>query len=244
MRFLLYNIRYGTGTGWDYHLPFPFSGMWRPTQSNLDKIIGFLRQENPDIVGLIEVDNGSYRTGKLSQVERIAESLNHAHAYACKYGQTSLAKRLPIMKEQGNAFITNQDIQALDFHYFTEGVKRLVIELEFEQFVIYLVHLSLLYRHRQYQLAQLYTLFREQRKPIIVAGDFNAFWGDRELQLFLGATNLLNANVEGEPTFPARSPLRQLDFVFHSPGIQVTNFRVPQVRFSDHLPIVCDFDLA
>lgn len=244
MRFLLYNIRYGTGTGWDYHLPFPFSGMWRPTQVNLDKIITFLREENPDIIGLIEVDNGSYRTGKLSQVERIAQSLNHAHAYACKYGQRSLAYRLPIMREQGNAFITNQNIQALDFHYFTEGVKRLVIELEFEHFVIYLVHLSLLYRHRQYQLAQLYTLFREQRKPIIVAGDFNAFWGDRELQLFLGATNLLNANRECLPTFPARGPLRQLDFVFHSPGIAITGFRVPQVRYSDHLPVVCDFELG
>lgn len=241
MRFLLYNIRYGTGTGWDYHLPLPFSGMWRPTRGNLDKIVGFLREENPDIIGLIEVDNGSYRTGKLSQAEQIAQSLNHAHVYACKYGERSLAQRVPIMREQGNAFLTNQDIHAQGFHYFTEGVKRLVIELEFEDFVIFLVHLSLLYRHRQYQLAQLYELFRQQHKPILVAGDFNAFWGDRELRLFLAATGLLNANRQGHPTFPSRAPLRQLDFVFHSPGIEVTGFRVPKVRHSDHLPVVCDF---
>ena len=28
-----------------------------------------------------------------------------------------------------------------------------------------------------------------------------------------------------------------------SAGIEVTNFRVPDVRFSDHRPIVCDFEV-
>jgi len=34
---------------------------------------------------------------------------------------------------------------------------------------------------------------------VIVAGDFNTFGGDREVQLFWAATGLMNANLEGLP---------------------------------------------
>ena len=81
-------------------------------------------------------------------------------------------------------------------------------------------------------------------KPVIVAGDFNVLWGNRELQLFLAATGLKNANRNGEPSHPSRAPRRQLDYIFHSPEIKITDFQIPQVKFSDHTPLVCEFDIA
>ena len=33
-------------------------------------------------------------------------------------------------------------------------------------------------------------------------------------------------------------------FVLYQDGIQVTNFEISQVRHSDHLPLVCDFEVA
>jgi len=244
MKFVLYNIRYGTGSGWTFHLPFPFSGYLRPTSDNLRQIIEFLRVERPDIIGLIEVDNGSYRSQKSNQAETIATELGLSHVYQSKYPHSSFAQHLPIMREQGNAFITNQNIMAKGFHYFDKGIKRLVIELEFESFVIFLVHLSLKFRHRQHQLGDLYSMFAEVSKPMIVAGDFNALWGDRELHLFLAATGLANSNKAGIPTHPSWAPRRQLDFVLHSPEIAVRDLRIPRVPYSDHMPLVCDFEIA
>jgi endonuclease/exonuclease/phosphatase family metal-dependent hydrolase len=243
MRFVLYNIRYGTGSQWHYHFPLPFSGYFRPTVENLHRIASFLASVEPDIIGLVEVDNGSYRSAKTNQAEHIAAELGFDHVYENKYASHTLPGNVPLLREQGNAFITNQGINAQDFHYFQQGVKRLVIELELDTCVLFLVHLSLYYRHRQYQLGDLYSLFREQEKPVIVAGDFNALWGDRELDLFLAASGLKNANAEGVPTFPSRQPKRQLDFILHSPSITVNHFEVPKVMYSDHLPIVCDFDV-
>ena len=240
---MLYNIRYGTGAGWRFHVPFPFSGYLRSSRLNFDKIVDFLREQAPDIIGLIEVDIGSYRSGRVNQAERIAAELGGAHVYESKYGTASLAKRVPVLREQGNAFITLHDITASGFHYFEQGVKRLVIELEFENFVIFLVHLSLHYRHRQYQLSDLHTMFTAVTKPMLVAGDFNAFWGSRELDLFMAATNLKNANVDGFPSFPSYSPRQQLDFILHSPEVNIESFRIPNVAHSDHLPLVCDFDV-
>ncbi len=243
MRFVLYNIRYGTGTGWRFHWPVPFSGYLRRTQENVEGIAAFLDSLEPDIIGLVEVDNGSYRSKRVNQAELIAKQLDFKHVYESKYREESLAQRVPVLKEQGNAFLTNQNIEATDFHYFEHGFKRLVIELEFGEFVIFLVHLSLKYRHRQYQLEQLHSIFESVGKPVIVAGDFNVFWGDRELSLFLAASNLVNANQLGLPTFPSHAPRHQFDFVLHSPSIEITGFHIAPVRFSDHMPLVVDFEV-
>jgi endonuclease/exonuclease/phosphatase family metal-dependent hydrolase len=77
----------------------------------------------------------------------------------------------------------------------------------------------------------------------VVAGDFNAFFGRNEMNLFLAATGLQNANEKGAPTFPSWQPKRELDFIFYSKGIHMRDFSVPQVPYSDHLPLVFDFDL-
>jgi endonuclease/exonuclease/phosphatase family metal-dependent hydrolase len=243
MRFLLYNIRYAAGIGRQFHLPVPYSGYLKNTNCNLKKIVDFIKPINPDIIGLVEVDIGSFRSGKCNQAEAIARELHHYHVYQSKYSNDSMAQKVPVLNKQGNAVLTNREIVSQKFHYFCNGIKRLVIELELETFSIFLVHLSIKFRHRQYQLQDLHTLLKNIKKPVIVAGDFNVLWGDRELQLFLAATDLRNANSNGQPSHPSRAPRRQLDYIFHSPEIRVTRFQIPHVKYSDHAPLVCDFDV-
>jgi endonuclease/exonuclease/phosphatase family metal-dependent hydrolase len=244
MRFLLYNIRYAAGTGRHCHLPVPYSGYFKNTNSNLKKIVAFIASVNPDIIGLIEVDSGSFRSEKNNQAKAIAWELQHDHVYRSKYSASSLAQKLPLLNKQGNAILTNQEIVSQRFHYFQDGVKRLVIELELAEFSIFLVHLSIKFRHRQYQLQDLHSMIKNVQKPVIVAGDFNVLRGDRELQLFLAATGLKNANSKGQPSYPSRAPRRQLDYIFHTPHIRITNFQIPQIKLSDHKPLVCEFELA
>jgi len=129
------------------------------------------------------------------------------------------------------------------FHYFDTGIKRLIIELELSDVCVFLVHLSLKFRQRQYQLRSLHDLVMQSAKPVVVAGDFNTFWGTHEIYLFMRAAGLRSANTAGLPSFPARVPRIELDFILVSEGIEVTDFRVPDVRFSDHRPLVCDFQV-
>jgi len=244
MRFLLYNIRYAAGIGRHFHLPVPYSGYLKHTNGNLKKIVDFIGSVNPDIIGLIEVDSGSFRSERNNQAEAIARELQHDHIYQSKYSASSVAQKVPLLNKQGNAILTNQEIVSQKFHYFREGVKRLVIELELADLSVFLVHLSIKFRHRQYQLQDLYTMTNSVKKPVIVAGDFNAFKGDRELELFLAATGLKNANGNGQPSHPSRAPRRQLDYIFHSPQIRITGFRIPQIKLSDHTPLVCEFEIV
>ncbi len=242
MRFLLYNIRYGTGAR---QPRLPWSGYFTRTTSHLGEIIDFIKPLQPDIIGLVEVDGGSYRTRRQNQAELIARELGHYHTYRSKYRVNSrISRRLPVMNQQGNAFITRDSISDARYHYFERGVKRLVIELEMENLVVFLVHLSLGFRIRHQQLSTLYQMVKKTGKPLIVAGDFNALWGEREIDLFLAATGLRNVNVEGKPSFPSWEPKRHLDFILCSEQIKAERFWMPDVTLSDHLPLVLDFRIG
>lgn len=241
MRFLLYNISYGAGTGRRLHLPFPYAGHLKRSHNQMKRITSFIKSMDPDIVGLIEVDSGSIRSKNGNQAECIARELNHHPVFETKYANRSVVKRLPVVNKQGNALLINQEIESKKFHYFSNGVKRLVIEVQTKQVVIFLVHLSLKFRHRQHQLTELYSLIKNAKKPVIVAGDFNAFWGEQELALFMAAANLVTANGRGRPSYPSRSPRHQLDFICHSPEIKTKGFEIPAVNLSDHAPIIWDF---
>jgi endonuclease/exonuclease/phosphatase family metal-dependent hydrolase len=241
VRLLIYNIRYATGTGPAFHLPLPGAGYLRSSRNVLSRITDFIKEQDPDVVGLIEVDTGSIRTGMVNQADFIAQSLGHYSTFECKYGVTSVNHMVPIVRKQSNAFLAAPRILGERFHYFDAGIKRLIIELELDDVAIFLVHLSLKFRHRQYQLRYLYDLVRKTTKPVIVAGDFNTYWGVHELYLFTQAAGLTSANLHRLPSYPSRSPRKELDFILHSDKIEVNRFEIPDVKLSDHLPLICDF---
>jgi endonuclease/exonuclease/phosphatase family metal-dependent hydrolase len=209
----------------------------------LDGVTEFVRSVQPDVVGLVEVDGGSFRSGRVNQAAHMAQALGHYHTFESKYGDRSWLRFLPVANKQMNAFLTSDVMRQERFLYFDHGVKRLVIQLELEKLTLFLVHLSIKFRHRQHQLGDLYSLVKNVKKPYLVAGDFNVFWGDPEIELFLAATGLKSANAEDLPTYPSWAPKAELDLILYSPGIRITHFEMPPVTFSDHLPLVCDFEV-
>jgi endonuclease/exonuclease/phosphatase family metal-dependent hydrolase len=241
MRLLLYNIRYGVGFGSSLRWPVPGMAYLTGNRTNLQRITDFIKSQDPDVVGLVEVDTGSIRTRRINQAEAIARALGHYSVYQCKYGEASLNQFLPIVRKQANAFLAAPRVHGERFHYFAKGIKRLTIELELEECAIFLVHLSLKYRHRQEQLHALHDLVIAAKKPVIIAGDFNTFWGEHEIYLFMKATGLRSANSGSLPSYPSRAPRKELDFVLYGRGIDIRGFHIPKVEFSDHLPLVCDF---
>lgn len=241
MRLLLYNIRYAVGGGASMHMPLPGAGYVLGNQSVLPEITRFIKSVDPDVVGLIEIDTGSIRSRKVNQAEKIAADLGMNTSYETKYGEKSLNQMLPIVRKQGNAFLAAPRVHGERFHYFDKGIKRLTIELELEDCSIFLVHLSLKYRHRQEQLHALHDLVVDSPKPVLIAGDFNTFWGGHEIYLFMKAAGLKSANTHGLPSYPSNSPRKELDFVLYGEGIDINNFFIPAVPYSDHLPLVCDF---
>lgn len=242
MRLVVYNIRYGTGTGLSYHLPVPFSGSFRNSQERFKDIKKFLNKLNPDIMGLVEVDGGSYRHGGTCQAQAIASFMGGESSFTVKYRGPNIS-RIPILKSQGNAVISRINSLYSVSHDLERGMKRNALEVSFENFSLVLVHLPLGRASRSYQLEKLKSIYMSRKKPMIIAGDYNTLNGSHELDHLIGETGLKSANTDGIPTFPCKKPRKELDFILTSPDIHISNFDIPEVDLSDHLPLVCDFEI-
>ena len=57
------------------------------------------------------------------------------------------------------------------------------------------------------------------------------------------AAGLTSANLDSTPTYPSRAPRKELDFILYQDGIENLGFEVPEVKHSDHLPLVFDFGI-
>ena len=244
MRLVLYNIRYGTGTGPGYHFPFPYSGCLKKTEGRFGRITEYLSELDPDLVGLVEADSGSYRQNGRSQAESLASHLGGASVFACKYDSGSIVSRSPLLKSQGNAVVSRIPVVGKKEHLLSKGVKRNLLEVEFQDFTLFLAHLPLGYTARQVQLGEIASRCLEADKPVIFAGDCNTYRGESELRPFFERTGFKNANQANRPTFPSSIPALALDFVLYGPGIKMESLSVPSVRLSDHLPLVYDFTIA
>ena len=240
MRLLLHNIQYGTGR----LLRFSWlETLWR-TRAHFPSITRFIRHMDPDIIGLVEVDAGSYRSHKKNQAEELARELHYEHQSRIKYPLDGLGRQIPILNKQANAVLARDPILNTSFHDFANGFKSLAIEVELPSVTIFLVHLALGIRARHRQLLELHDLISACAKPCIVAGDFNTLSGVWETHMFMRATGLISANIHHKPTYPSWAPCRELDFICYMPTIKPLRFKIPRVGLSDHLPLMFDFELT
>ena len=167
------------------------------------------------------------------------------------YGRNAIYRK----GDHGNAilskfpFVRWENINVALFPRSSRSILHGVIEIPESGFRLHTlcVHLGLLEQERRGQLEILAERIESHvphNEPLIIAGDFNTFWGTHEIYLFMRAAKLRSANTHGLPSFPSRTPRIELDFVLVSESIEVTDFRVPDVRFSDHRPVICDFNVV
>ena len=242
MKFLVYNIAYGTGAPqnrWDQL--FGLHRYLRTERRHLEKVIDCIAERAPDVTGLLEVDNGSFRTGYQNQGTLIAGALHQSLYSAVKYAPGSISRKVPILRKQTNSFLTPEKLRPCAFHYLPAGMKRLALEIEVRGVRFFLLHLSLRKNIRQRQLETLQKLLLPLNTPFLIGGDFNAFHGTGELKNFMNELGLSSANVAARPTFPSWNPDKQLDYILYSRGIEPVRFEVGADRASDHLPVMLEF---
>ena len=247
MRLLVYNIAYGTGCpGGEAKRLLTIHRYLRTSRIPFRGITGLVRELHPDVVGLVEADSGSWRTAGMSHPEFVAKMLSEMteglSSAGSKYGPDSILSRIPYLRSQTNALLDRSGT-AVKKHYFPCGTKKLILERECYGITIYLVHLGLRSRTRARQIAFLHDFLPKDR-PIVLAGDFNTFGGEAELEKLESELRLRNANPDGLATYPAWKPLKQLDYILVSPQIKVNRFEVVPVLYSDHLPLVADLSLS
>ncbi|MFT4311036.1 MAG: endonuclease/exonuclease/phosphatase family protein [Candidatus Woesearchaeota archaeon] len=255
VRLILYNIEYCEGTTKSVFQYLDLYHIFRAKKNYDQKMIDFLKNFDPDILALVEVDGGSIRSGHIDVVDKFSKSLGLDFvAKAVKYTKQGFFKyfrKLPLFKFQENALLSSIPLSEVNYHYLSKGSKRVVIEamLELKRPVrLLLVHLALFRKTRLRQINDLIKIVNSSKIPTILFGDFNTFKDD-ELKLILDKTNLHDAYNEDaadhtiSATEPSWKPKYRLDHVLISSDIKLEKYKILDAHFSDHLPVMIDFKL-
>lgn len=235
---------------------------------NIHRAIGIDRRFQPeriqevlehyaaDVVLLQEVDEGAPRSRELELARELAAAAGYTFFAAGynvtlergRYGNATLS-RFPIQRER-NIDLTIDGRKR-------RGCQHTTLELGEERLLeVFNLHLGLSVRERTHQLGLLIRAREFADLPAesacLVGGDFND-WRSllhpilTEVHGFHCATRIKRLYARSIPTYPAFSPTGGLDKVYYRGPLRLIvaarcRLRVSRVA-SDHLPVICDFEL-
>jgi endonuclease/exonuclease/phosphatase family metal-dependent hydrolase len=237
MRLLSYNIHKGIGG--------------RDRLYRIERIIRVIREEDPDIVCLQEVDRNVRRSRHDDQPSRLAEAVLavgwsyqlNVHLGNGGYGNLVLA-RWP--------FRDTHHVSLRVKWRKPRGAQVVVVDTPEGPLLLVHWHLGLAERERHRQVRHLldHQVFRgSAHLPTVVVGDFND-WRNTLAHGPFARHSLVQATVPLTRfrSFPAYFPVISLDKAFVSGAVDVRHARIVHShltrRASDHLPLVLDFHLG
>lgn len=254
VRLAVYNIEYCEGIAGEKWQYLEFWRVFRAPKGLDLEIIESLKKLELDILALVEIDSGSIRSrgrdeGVVFEKALGMRSIDEIVKYPIK-GWLSMYHRIPILRKQSNAIMSRYPFKEVKHHLLKHGTKRVVIEAVVdvpEETVLLLAHLSLGKKTRTENLKELCEIVnRHKGRHVVLMGDFNTFNGEDEIMKLLRETHLehhYELDVMSQTfTYPAYHPCKRLDYVLTSPKIKVNSYNVLNFQFSDHMPIMVDFD--
>ncbi len=211
--------------------------------ASLEELAAFIKEQDPDIVALQEVDCRTNRDRAPKQHGKdFATELGFRTGMIAAYGKT-----IPYAGGYyGIAILSKYPLAKVERVYLpkTEHGKEqravLVADVEYREgecLTFASTHLDYTNTtERQEQVKKLNEVLLAKNNPVIVAGDFNARPNSKEISEGMSAWKIVS-NLE--PTVPASAPRNTIDYIFSYPkdkwvSVESTTYKV---GLSDHLPI-------
>lgn len=211
--------------------------------ASLEELAEFIKNEDPDVVALQEVDVRTYRdrAPKQNGKDFISELAYHTGMLGV-YGKT-----IPYMGGYyGIGILSKYPMASVERIYLpkTEHGKEqravLVADVEYkegEYFTFASTHLDYTNtQERQIQVEKLNEILLNKTYPVIVAGDFN---GRPDAIEIINGMAQWKQVCNSDATVPATNPKSKIDYIFVYPKdkwevIENTSYFI---QLSDHLPI-------
>lgn len=215
---------------------------------DVERIAGVIRATGADLVAIQEVDQGTTRTNRLDTPAELGRLTKMHYAYGPameyqggKYGNLVLS-RWPIESKTVTALPGSGGVHE------PRSVVAAVCVAQGEQIVFASTHLDFTKEpsDRLRQAKVIVAAFENERRPMILAGDFNCEIGSPPLALLEKLWSNASAS-NSEKTCPADVPKVKIDHVLVRPAEhwRVVEVRViPEVVASDHRPVLVTLERA
>lgn len=236
MRLLSYNIHKGIG--------------WHDRRYDLNRILGVIEKEAPDLICLQEVTRDARRTHFHDQPRILAR---HFAARAHNYQMNVFYRR----GGYGNLVLSRWPFHHEHHVCLRHGRRKprgaQLVVVDTPDGCLHLAnwHLGLREKERHWQVTRLLrheSFCQSAHLPTMIVGDFNDWRNTLASGPFAShAFEQATGPTSDFRSFPAFLSLLSLDKAFHRGGIAVRDARLvrtPAARLaSDHLPLVIDFNL-
>jgi len=223
---------------------------------SVERIAETIREYDPDIVALQEVEVNHKRSARIHQPSRIADLLRmdyHYHPPRIRQGAGF-----------GNAVLSKHNMRSVHcgllptvsfVNLQQRGAVWASVELDGHHVQIVNTHFGLLGPERKVQAHEVCGLNWLDHpdcrtKPRILCGDFNTIPGSDTYRILEGTLKDAQ-HIAGNPkvrTWPSYLPMLRYDHVFVGRGVQPRKLDVPKTQrtrvSSDHLPVLMDFSLS
>lgn len=252
LRVMSYNIHHGTGTD---------------SAFDLARTATAIRASGADVVGLQEVDaHWGARSRWRDETRELAGMLGMSGYFARIYDLAPPAVGAPD-RRYGVSVLSRYPIVHAENHRITRlssqdpnptprpmpGFPEVVVNDRGALVHVYDTHLDFRSEPsvRAAQVCDMLAIMAEDTgSRRVLVGDFNAPPGASELAPLWGYVDdaLTLVGKRHDPTFPAASPSKRIDYVTVSPNVTVDAARVPRAPLyrvaSDHRPVIADLTVT
>lgn len=233
LRVMTYNIH--VGVGMDKKL-------------DLQRIADVINHEQPDLVGLQEVDRGVKRTEGKDEIAELAAMTRMHFAFAPnldyqggKYG-VAILSRLPLKATVHTMFENKREAER-------RGMLKVEVDVDGKSITFVTTHLDYQFEDgRLFETEQLLKILEDVKGPLIVVADLNDVPEGSAYKLmrvnFEDAWITSRAKGDGF-SYPADKPSKRIDHIFYRPAnrIRATKAWVVETLASDHVPVVAEVEI-
>ncbi|HYJ88514.1 MAG TPA: endonuclease/exonuclease/phosphatase family protein [Pyrinomonadaceae bacterium] len=234
LRVMTYNIH--VGVGMDKKL-------------DLQRIADVIKKENPDLVGLQEVDRGVKRTEGKDEIVELAglTGMQYAFAHNLDYqgGQYGVAvlSRFPIRQIDHRKYENRREAER-------RGMLRVEVDTGGGKIINFVTtHLDYQFDDgRLFEAEQMLKFLENVRGQLIVVGDFNDEPTGNTYKLMLAGFEdawLRGRAKDAGLSYPADKPVKRIDYIFtrRSDKVRTKKAWVVNTLASDHIPVVADIEI-
>ncbi|MDA2929646.1 endonuclease/exonuclease/phosphatase family protein [Acidobacteria bacterium AH-259-O06] len=235
IRLLAYNIKHGLGMD---------------NRVDLERTAGVINRLEPDLVALQELDKGARRTAGVDQAAKLGELTGMHHAFGKfmdyqggEYGMGLLSK-YPIEELKNHSLPTPGESPGSREYQGTEPRTALAAKVRIgdskQEIIFVSIHLYQTAEQKFAQAQKLVEIYRDETKPVILAGDFNST-PDSPVMNLLRQHWYASDKGEDHFTFSSTNPRREIDFIIYRPRdrFEVLESRViDEPEASDHRPVL------
>jgi len=217
---------------------------------NLVNIANSIRQQDPDIVAIQEIDGPSFWSGGFNQVNALARHSGFPFYHRGKHGQMDTWK---FTLSSGTALTSKTELNEAKSHAFNLSwrdnkgyvVATILSPIDNKKKIdVVSLHTDFLNAWmREEQLKVLSDELKARGNSVIVMGDFNCDFSAK-INCVKDFSQRLNLKAyqpeESMATFPADDPDLRLDWILISSDLNFKSYRILSKITSDHLALVAE----